>query len=734
MSSGTTKSVSAAWSIISGSSYASISSTGALTAYSTTSQQSVTIKASYTEGGITKTATKTVTISASAPATQSSLTYAKTHELGAEAQSPLTVGLTLGGGGFSINSATFSTSASWIRYSGYALKNSDLTLEFKVDANIEASQRTATFSGVINGESVTITFLQAGQGQTSGGNEPTPPTSAATTGGSMSQFEISSGVMATIAGMSGVTWGDFNSTDYFGAKTFVSENIPDAEKSISGFTISTMGAEDGWCGPLSDMDALYWTGWAQTYTPGYATVEDMADYFRARPYLLRTWSSYDGPVEGTYGYDGLFDWFKDETGINVSQHVTWGTAQGVSFARDVQTLLGDGSHVMRIDLLFDPVVNNPKWTWVNSYGGTLHAVLCVGFAIDSAKSADDPARLPALFIVDPDNDQSAGNGGRSAPNSIVYCPVTWNGDNCVVSGIWGQSSVVYGAYAALANCPTTTATDGNSVAPGVVTLNLNTSIAGILQTDFAKAQSPQGALVGADGSLAGTVQIKAGKATKRGIVKISAMVVLVNGKKVSSKPLSLNVGSGARSGKLVFKEIGEMDFEMAADGSFTLKSGSYAMAGAKVGGNLPNGKMTFAMAIDALPAVDAGFVVLGDLLPGGVELTLTGGKKINAGKAAAVKYTKDKASGQFSLVGLDDPNKPNLSGLKLSYTPKTGVFKGSFNMYATNEGSVPAGRAPKLKKYRVGITGFMVNDGSGLKGVGKATCKKPAVSWNLTVE
>ena len=144
--------------------------------------------------------------------------------------------------------------------------------------------------------------------------------------------------------------------------------------------------------------------------------------------------------------------------------------------------------------------------------------------------------------------------------------------------------------------------------------------------------------------------------------------------------------------------------------------------------------MTFAVDIGALPEVDAGFAVLGDLWPGGVELVVTGGKKINAGKAAVVKYAKDKASGKFSLVGLDDPSKPNLSGLKLNYTPKTGVFKGSFNMYATNEGTVPAGGAPKLKKYRVSITGFMVDDGIGLKGVGKATCKRPAVSWSMKVE
>ena len=67
LSDDTTKTVSPTWSIDSGASYASISSSGVLTAYSTTVQRNVTIKASYTEGGVTKTATKSVTIDAATP-------------------------------------------------------------------------------------------------------------------------------------------------------------------------------------------------------------------------------------------------------------------------------------------------------------------------------------------------------------------------------------------------------------------------------------------------------------------------------------------------------------------------------------------------------------------------------------------------------------------------------------------------------------------------------------------
>ena len=250
---------------------------------------------------------------------------------------------------------------------------------------------------------------------------------------------------------------------------------------------------------------------------------------------------------------------------------------------------------------------------------------------------------------------------------------------------------------------------------------------------FAKAQTTLGALYDSNGNLAGTVQVKVGKKSRAGVVKISATVTLMNGKKVNSKSLSLNVDKGEKSGKLVFAGIGTMDFEMADDGTFTLGGGNYAMANAKVGGNLPNGKKSFKVDFDALPAVGAGFEILGNLLPGDAEVNVVGGKKLDAGKAALIKYAKDKTSGTFALVGFDDPKKPNLSGLKLTYTPKTGMFKGSFNIYATNESVTSANKSPKLKKLKVNITGFFVDGGDGFVGVGEAKMKTPAASWAVTI-
>lgn len=67
MSDGTIKTVSPAWSLSSGSNYASITSSGKLMANTVTSSQSVTVMAIYTEGGVTKTATKSVSILAQVP-------------------------------------------------------------------------------------------------------------------------------------------------------------------------------------------------------------------------------------------------------------------------------------------------------------------------------------------------------------------------------------------------------------------------------------------------------------------------------------------------------------------------------------------------------------------------------------------------------------------------------------------------------------------------------------------
>ena len=142
--------------------------------------------------------------------------------------------------------------------------------------------------------------------------------------------------------------------------------------------------------------------------------------------------------------------------------------------------------------------------------------------------------------------------------------------------------------------------------------------------------------------------------------------------------------------------------------------------------------MTFMVDIDSVPELPAGYDILEDALPFEMIGKVSVGKKINFGKAATVKYKKVKEGKvtRYMLDGLNDAKKPNVSALKLTYTPKTGVFKGSFKIYATNEASVVPGEKPTLKTYTVNVTGFFV----GGVGGGQATLKKPAASWPVVLE
>ena len=149
-----------------------------------------------------------------------------------------------------------------------------------------------------------------------------------------------------------------------------------------------------------------------------------------------------------------------------------------------------------------------------------------------------------------------------------------------------------------------------------------------------------------------------------------------------------------------------------------------------VGGDLVNGTMTFSVELDSLPDLGNGLAVISEALPTNVQFKVTGGKKLDAGKAALLKYQKVKVNGvdRYELIGLNDASRPNVSGIKLAYTPKTGLLKGFFTMYASDAANLAAGVKPKLKKYKVAITGVVVNG----VGIGQATMTKPAAGpWAI---
>ena len=236
-----------------------------------------------------------------------------------------------------------------------------------------------------------------------------------------------------------------------------------------------------------------------------------------------------------------------------------------------------------------------------------------------------------------------------------------------------------------------------------------------------------------DGTAIGVMQVKVGKANRQGQVAVSGTITGIDGKKLTAKGGKVAVDDESATATLSVKggttavvtidddgmtgEWNGASIEAALVGEkWTRDDAAVYVDGASGGRALPEGTIE-------------------ELLPDGEPVVAAGGKWKFA-KAASVKWTKPKkgaaqperfdAESGKGLVVDTSSGKTNLSGLKLTYTPKKGTFKGSFKVYAL-EG---AGKATKLKKYTVKVSGVVV-DGVGY---GTATCKAPAVSWAVKVE
>ena len=225
------------------------------------------------------------------------------------------------------------------------------------------------------------------------------------------------------------------------------------------------------------------------------------------------------------------------------------------------------------------------------------------------------------------------------------------------------------------------------------------------------AKALDGAVYDAEGKVAGVIQLKVAKPNaKKHNAKVSGSVTLLDGKKRTLKSATANVSPGNPiTANLSMKGLGTLAVTISDDG-FTGTLGGYTVATAKVGGKWT--RKDARVYADATSALPAGTVVA--LLPDAVPVRVKGGKWA-FDKAASITYKKGV------LGGDTDPKKPNVSAMKLTYTPKTGLFKGSFKVYAVQGG--------KLKKYTVKIAGVVV-DG---EGTGAGRLAKPATTWNVSV-
>ena len=233
----------------------------------------------------------------------------------------------------------------------------------------------------------------------------------------------------------------------------------------------------------------------------------------------------------------------------------------------------------------------------------------------------------------------------------------------------------------------------------------------------------------------GIVELKLGKVNaKKRTSKVSGSVTTLDGKKHAAKGVTVTGidGSAPATVALEVKGLGTMSVTIGGSQFAGTLGGEYHVQSAAVGGAWAGGSAVASVEPDGLSAFSG--VVLSDFLPTNEVAAVSGGKwKFE--KAASVKWAKPKKGAGLPAIydeashkGLivDTSKGTNLSGLKLTYKPKKGTFKGTFNVYAL-EGS---GSTTKLKKHKLRVSGVVV-DGVGH---GKATCKRPALSWPVEVE
>ena len=218
----------------------------------------------------------------------------------------------------------------------------------------------------------------------------------------------------------------------------------------------------------------------------------------------------------------------------------------------------------------------------------------------------------------------------------------------------------------------------------------------------------------------GIVELKLGKVNAKKTSKVSGSVTTLDGKKHSAKGVTVTGidGTAPATVSLEVKGLGTMAVTIGGTQFAGSLGGTYHVQSADVGGAWAGGSAVAAVEPGDLSVFTG--TVLSDALPTN-EVGAVSGGKWNFAKAASVKWAKPKGASEKELI-VDTSKGKNLSGLKLTYTPKKGTFKGSFKVYALN--------GTKLVKYTMNVTGVVI-DGVGY---GKATCKRPAVSWSMKIE
>ena len=231
--------------------------------------------------------------------------------------------------------------------------------------------------------------------------------------GNGSCFPIEAGVDARVVGVYGLT-GDNFVLRGDGFRAFTDSRVIDCEKGSGADAY-----DHSWCDWYSELDMLVWAGWLQ-YTEfanedAYAYA-DYLYYYKGGPSFKGLWeAAADAGETISYNYQFGFDVDYLENVFSKPEHLL-------------------GMYVAFFD-----------YNWYGTvYSGLSHAVVCCGYALDTTKPVTDPTCLKGLFIIDPDNDRETNGGRAAAPNTITYCPTTWDEDRgqYAIQGIFGATGYV----------------------------------------------------------------------------------------------------------------------------------------------------------------------------------------------------------------------------------------------------------------------------------------------------
>ena len=216
--------------------------------------------------------------------------------------------------------------------------------------------------------------------------------------GVSSSFSYADGSRAFIFGIAPLSLGDFHETNADGVMRYENTKIIDAEK------VQSEKMDNSWCQQMTEVNLSVWSGWAQYV--GFSNEDDLAEFLRNDP----------GFAEST----NILQWILGRARVDYDSYVNLFWASNPSgFVND----------------LILQTANADKWTylqldWVEPGTTTKigsHAVTCCGYRLKAGRDGSSPSDLTGLFIIDSDNDEETGDGGRHAPNTITLIPVEYDG-------------------------------------------------------------------------------------------------------------------------------------------------------------------------------------------------------------------------------------------------------------------------------------------------------------------